>query len=142
MPSSFTESYCAPLLKRASVTLTSAAFVNNEDEDIVFAKQRLQTLLTSLDKSHSNQVIKDAIQCLRELNPDQQSGLPAVRDTKDAEQEVLEKTLLNKLVVAMYAESLDTFLQQSVLAEKEAQWWDRISRSSVRTMFYLLQSTC
>ncbi|THV03904.1 NCA2-domain-containing protein [Dendrothele bispora CBS 962.96] len=49
-------------------------------------------------------------------------------------------SLLNKLVVALYAESLDTLLQQSVSAEKEAQWWDRIGRSPFNVLFYLLQT--
>ncbi|KAF5369261.1 hypothetical protein D9758_002786 [Tetrapyrgos nigripes] len=140
MPSSFVEHYCAPL-KHSSLNLRSALLINSENQDATIAKQRLQKVLTSLDKSRSQQIIREAVQLLQELNPEQEvADLTTLEGTKDIEQEALELTLLNQLVVGLYAESLDMFLQQSVQAEKEAQWWDNVARSNFRIWLYLLQT--
>ena len=76
--------------------------------------------------------MEDAIQLLSTLE-----GLPS---SKDSEQKALEQTVLNKAVVELYSQALDSLLSQSLEAEKEMEWWDEVERSPLNTGYYLLQS--
>ncbi|KAK1232830.1 Nuclear control of ATPase protein 2 [Marasmius sp. AFHP31] len=104
-------------------------------------KQRLQSTLASLDQIDSNESIKsveDAVQLLSSLS--EQNLVEGLPSSKDPEQKALEQTVLNKAVVILYSQALDTLLSQSLGAEKEMEWWDEVERSPANVGYYLVQT--
>jgi nuclear-control-of-ATPase protein 2 len=86
---------------------------------------------------------------LLELNPPatEQSILAALgllRDTAapsgDSEEESLKQAVLGRVVLGVYADALNAYLDQATEAEREAEWWDNIERSRYELAWYLLQS--
>ena len=59
----------------------------------------------------------------------------------DVDEIVLKKLILDKLVVGVYAETLDTYLLEAIAVETEAEWWADIEHSNrLSVAYYLLQS--
>lgn len=42
-------------------------------------------------------------------------------------------------ILTAYAQSLDLTLHQALEAEREAEWWDDVEKSSWKVYFYLIQ---
>ncbi|KAH9991273.1 ATP synthase regulation protein NCA2-domain-containing protein [Russula vinacea] len=58
----------------------------------------------------------------------------------DGEEQALKDAVLSRLVVAVYAEALNTLLSEAITAEVEAQWWADLERSRLRVAYYLVQT--
>jgi nuclear-control-of-ATPase protein 2 len=138
MPSQFIDHYTRPLsLSRPHSPLPSSpprappAAVENA------AKETLRSLLVTLSTPVSRSIIGDIINSLVELEHNSASSIAAV----DAEEELLKRAVIGKLVVGLYAEALDTYLSQASEVESESEWWADIERSRQNVAWYLLQST-
>lgn len=138
MPSQFIDHYTRPLsLSRPPSPLPSSpprappAAVENA------AKETLRSLLVTLSTPVSRSIIGDIINSLVELEHNSASSITAV----DAEEELLKRAVIGKLVVGLYAEALDTYLNQASEVESESEWWADIERSRQNVAWYLLQST-
>ena len=112
------------------------------------ADKQLQQSFTSASDSERKQKLQNA---LLKLNPPatEQSILAALgllRDTAapsgDPEEESLKQAVLGRVVLGVYADALNVYLDQATEAEREAEWWDRVERSRYGLMWYLLQSMC
>lgn len=140
MPSQFVEHYTLPLTQYApSTSAKTSVTLHSEDVENVEtpAKERLRALLLALEQDLSHPVIEDAIHTLGGLD----KGLPSSSlVTIDVEEETLERAVMTKLVIALYSESLDLYLTQSVEVENEAEWWADVERSRQNVAWYLLQS--
>ncbi|KAK0187969.1 NCA2-domain-containing protein [Armillaria mellea] len=147
-PSAFIQHYTAPLnqnfhilgaineVSRRDVFTTTAAFQDTA------RKQKLRSLLASLENPAvvSRQVLDDAIEYSILLQESTHiSGLPDNVD-KDQEQQALQRAVVNKVAVALYANSMDTFLSESIELEDEAEWWADVERSWTNVFWYLLQT--
>jgi hypothetical protein len=138
MPSQFIDHYTRPLsLSRPPSPLPSSpprappAAVENA------AKETLRSMLVTLSTPVSRSIIGDTINSLVELEHNSASSITAV----DAEEELLKRAVIGKLVVGLYAEALDTYLSQASEVESESEWWADIERSRQNVAWYLLQST-
>lgn len=96
----------------------------------------LRTLLASLQNKHQNTVVREAIASLT------QPGVSSLADTQDPEEYTLKRAIIGVLVVDLYSEALDIFLNESSQAESEAEWWAEVERSRQNVALYLLQSEC
>ncbi|PBK74841.1 NCA2-domain-containing protein [Armillaria solidipes] len=148
-PSAFIQHYTAPLNQNFHIlgainevssrdffTTTAAAFQDTA------RKQKLRSLLASLENPAvvSRQVLDDAIEFSIQLQERTHiSGLPDNVD-KDQEQQALQRAVVNKVAVALYAKSMDTFLSESIELEDEAEWWADVERSWANVFWYLLQT--
>lgn len=106
------------------------------------SKKTLRSLLVELNGSPiSETVVNDTIGALIQI--ERSTGADAqtlIEGTDAVEEESLKQAVINRLVVGMYAESLDTFILQATQAEAEAEWWAYIERSRRKVAWYLLQS--
>ncbi len=148
-PSAFIQHYTAPLNQNFHI-LGAITDVSSRDffgtTTAVFQdtarKQKLRSLLASLENPAvvSHQVLDDAIEFSIQLQERTHiSGLPDNVD-KDQEQQALQRAVVNKVAVALYAKSMDTFLSESIELEDEAEWWADVERSWANVFWYLLQS--
>ncbi|KAK0421809.1 NCA2-domain-containing protein [Armillaria borealis] len=140
-PSAFIQHYTAPLNQNFHIlgainevssrdffTTTAAAFQDTA------RKQKLRSLLASLENPAV--VSQFSIQLQERTHI---SGLPDNVDN-DQEQQALQRAVVNKVAVALYANSMDTFLSESIELEDEAEWWADVERSWANVFWYLLQT--
>ena len=106
----------------------------------------LRSLFLSLSPPFHPNRTGDTINCLRELrelqgleDDDKLVGRYASLSI-DGEEQALKDAVLSRLVVAVYAEALNTLLSEAITAEVEAQWWADLERSRLRVAYYLVQS--
>ena len=106
----------------------------------------LRSLFLSLSPPFHPNRTRDTINCLRELrelqgleDDDKLVGRYASLSI-DGEEQALKDAVLSRLVVAVYAEALNTLLSEAITAEVEAQWWADLERSRLRVAYYLVQS--
>jgi nuclear-control-of-ATPase protein 2 len=99
-------------------------------------KHALHALLVSLNDTQTitSSVVANTVTSLRSLDT------LAILNVDDSEEEALKYAIVTKLVVAVYAEALDTYLTQATEVEAEAEWWADIERSRFNVTWYLLQS--
>ncbi|KAK0464521.1 NCA2-domain-containing protein [Desarmillaria tabescens] len=147
-PSAFIQHYTAPLNQEVHI-LGAINHVSNRDIFAIAAfqdtarKQKLRSLLASLENpaAVSRQVLDDAIEFSIQLQERTQiSGLPANAGDKDQEEWALQRAVVNKVAVVLYAHSMDTFLSESIELEDEAEWWADVERSWTNVFWYLLQT--
>ena len=106
----------------------------------------LRSLFLSLSPPFHPNRTRDIINCLRELrelqgleDDDKLVGRYASLSI-DGEEQALKDAVLSRLVVAVYAEALNTLLSEAITAEVEAQWWADLERSRLRVAYHLVQS--
>ena len=99
-------------------------------------KHALHALLVSLNDTPTitYSIVANTVTSLRSLD------IPTVLSADDPEEEALKHAIVTKLIVAVYAEALDTYLTQATEVEAEAEWWADIERSRLNVTWYLLQS--
>lgn len=99
-------------------------------------KHALHSLLVSLNDTQTitSSVVANTVTSLRSLDT------PTLLNADDPEEEALKHAIVTKLVVAVYAEALDTYLTQATEVEAEAEWWADIERSRLNVTWYLLQT--
>lgn len=142
MPSSFIEHYTRPVTHYIPSPAQTTSDVGNIEHVVnevdTPKKTRLREVLVSLEQPVSRLLIENAVSCLNmpEGSRVSTAGLPTV----DTEAETLERAIMTKLVVALYSESLDLYLAQSVETEREAEWWAEVERSRRNVAWYFLQS--
>jgi hypothetical protein len=93
-------------------------------------KQRLQNSLLELHPPTNEQSVLAALVLLRDT----------AAPSGDPEEESLKQAVLGRVVLGVYADALQAFLDQATEAETEAEWWDNIERSRYELAWYLLQS--
>lgn len=95
-------------------------------------KQKLQNALLELSPPATEQSILAALGLLRDT----------AAPSGDPEEESLEQAVLGRVVLGVYADALNVYLDQATEAEREAEWWDNVERSRYELAWYLLQSMC
>lgn len=93
-------------------------------------KQRLQNALLELNPPATEQSILAALTLLRD----------AAAPSGDPEEESLKQAVLGRVVLGVYADALNAYLDQATEAESEAEWWNNVERSRYELAWYLLQS--
>ena len=93
-------------------------------------KQKLQNALLELNPPASEQSILAALGLLRDT----------AAPSGDPEEESLKQAVLGRVVLGVYADALNAYLDQATEAEREAEWWDNVERSCYELTWYLLQS--
>ncbi|GLB38357.1 putative NCA2-domain-containing protein [Lyophyllum shimeji] len=139
MPSPFVDHLLKPLeLSRPS---TSTAFARNVDLNEskwseIEPKEKLQSLLASLNQPLSPSLVQDTVGSLIQLE-----RRPEVSAAEaDPENKALKEAIITKLLVGLYAEGIEGCLSQATQAETEAEWWADIERSWLNVAWYLLQT--
>ncbi|ESK95766.1 hypothetical protein Moror_12495 [Moniliophthora roreri MCA 2997] len=147
--SSTVRSYIQPLhqcsrkpLSSAFVTRDAIGLQGVADELVEAAKRKLQSTIATLDDIDTLELFRNtepAIAVLSELTGD---DYKTVREhtAKDDEQIALEQTVLNKIVVSLYAQALSILLSQSIQVEREIDWWSDVERSRLNIAYYMLQT--
>ncbi|KAJ3573989.1 hypothetical protein NP233_g2060 [Leucocoprinus birnbaumii] len=79
--------------------------------------------------------IADAISTLSRI----ESRKPSA--ASDSEEEALKSALVAKVVVGLYAQALQVYLDQATQVEAEAEWWGETEGSMQNVAWYLLQTT-
>jgi len=93
-------------------------------------KQKLQNALVELNPPATEQSILAALGLLRDT----------AAPSGDPEEESLKQAVLGRVVLGVYADALNAYLDQATEAEREAEWWDDVERSRYELAWYLLQS--
>ena len=106
-------------------------------------KQELHAILISFTQSNPTQ--SQVADCARSLQHVLSSSLIMTNaygeEEKDDEEVALEDAIVRKLTIAIYADTLNTYLAQAIEVEAEAECWARVERSKLAVAFFLLQST-
>jgi len=141
------------MFKRLPLFLSMSTFVSVFAQDVAGRTQlpgadhRRQRSFTSGTDSERKQKLQNA---WLELNPPATehsilAALSLLRDTAapsgDPEEESLKQAVLGRVVLGVYADALNAYLDQAAEAEREAEWWDNVERSRYKLAWYLLQST-
>ncbi|KAI0315793.1 NCA2-domain-containing protein [Amylostereum chailletii] len=104
------------------------------------SKEIIRSIYLSLNPPLSESNIAEAIRCLQQYDATRpQTGAPGTQ-TFDAEEESLFNAVTGKLLVGVYAQALDVYLNQASDVETEAEWWAEIERSQLKSAYYLLQT--
>ncbi|KAG6812573.1 hypothetical protein H0H92_002225 [Tricholoma furcatifolium] len=137
MPSAFVHHLIKPLSpsrRLSNVPATAQSSLSLQVDG--GSKETLQKLLLSLNQPLSASLVIDTIGSLSQIEAEANvSALGA--ETEDS---VLRTAITNKLLVGLYAEAIDSYLDQATEAETEAEWWADIERSRWNLALYLLQS--
>ncbi|KAG6820699.1 hypothetical protein H0H93_012752 [Arthromyces matolae] len=137
MPSGFAQHFIKPL----SFSRHHSIPQNNDNPSYVTPsnlgdKEALQHLLSALNQSLSPSLVEETVKALAQI--EQKRGIaPAQLDSEDV---LLKNAIVTKLLVGIYAESVDSYLSQATVAETEAEWWADIERSRWTLSLYLLQT--
>lgn len=102
------------------------------------SKDALRSLYLSLTPPLKPASISDAVQLLQqhEFSTSGQSLGAA-----DDEERSIYEAIVGKLAAGIFAQALDTFLNEASSAESEADWWADVERSQLNAAYYLLQSS-
>ncbi|KAK7056898.1 Nuclear control of ATPase protein 2 [Paramarasmius palmivorus] len=147
--SSAVQSYVLPLHECSRKPLSNVSqdviHVQLADEKVEETKQKLHSVLASLDdiqSLESTRLIEQTLGTLSELGVGSDVVYTALEEQprKDFERVALERTVLNKAVVSLYAQALQLLLSQSVEIESEMEWWSDVERSRLSVAYYLLQT--
>ncbi|KAF8627426.1 hypothetical protein AX17_006241 [Amanita inopinata Kibby_2008] len=109
-----------------------------ESTHTVQRRERLRALLLTLNESPSRAELQDCIDTLFQFE-DAKDDSPSVY-AHVTEEEALRDAISCKLIVKLYAHALDTYLNQAMQVEAEADWWTDIERSRPKVLMYLLQT--
>ncbi|KAF8073730.1 NCA2-domain-containing protein [Lyophyllum atratum] len=138
MPSAFVDQLLKPLelCRPPSPTIPNSDSTHNAS-DVSAPKEKLQSLLASLNQPLSPSLVQDAVGSLIQLErrPDVSAS------GADPENNALKEAIIIKLLVGLYAEGIEGCLSQAAEAETEAEWWAEIERSWWNVAWYLLQTT-
>ena len=93
-------------------------------------KQKLQNALLQLNRLTTEQSFLAALGILRDT----------AAPSGDPEEESLKQAVLGRVILGVYADALNAYLDQATEAESEAEWWDNVERSRYELAWYLLQS--
>lgn len=131
MNSSFSSNYVRSLATSSTLPSVSDAEPNSK-------KHSLQTLVASTRQPLSSSDARKALQSLQSLEQGNSNVVSIVNH--DDEETALKRAIIGKAVIALYAEALDTYLQEASDAETEAEWWADVERSRQNVAYYFIQS--
>ena len=80
---------------------------------------------------------QDAEQAARVLEGFERDGAFA---TTDEQEYALKCAVVAKILLGLYTQTLETFLNEAGDAETELEWWADVERSRLSSAYYLLQS--
>jgi nuclear control of ATPase protein 2 len=132
MNSSFTTNYVKSLA-------TSLALPEASEAQPSPKKQNLLSLVVSLKQPLSHSETRDTLHALERIERDE-AAASAVQS--DREEYVLKRAVIGKIVIALYAKALDTYLTEASEVGTEAEWWADIERSRRNVAYYFVQSEC
>ena len=143
MPSPFVHHLLGPLnLSRSPSPLHSQPHPGHSEafqpSSETTSKETLRSLLISLNQPLSGLVVVRTVESLEQLEQSRPSIANAIPDTEEI---ALKQAIVRRLVIGLYAESLEVCISQATDAETEAEWWADIGRSRPNLAWYLLQST-
>ena len=116
---------------------TSAATPTPNSQSQTPTKQSLRTFFLELTPPASLYDARESLADLQQLD----SVAGALTRTADEEEVTLRRAILGKLIIGLYSQALNTFLQEATNAETELEWWSDVGRSRWNVGYYLLQST-
>ena len=122
------------LLPVPSQRSTSSFAVSSKSE----TKDSLRSLYLSLTPPLTAETISDAVQFLQQH---EFSTSGQALGASDNEERSIYEAVVGKLAAGIYAQALDTFLNEASAAETEADWWADVERSQLNAAYYLLQSS-
>ena len=99
-------------------------------------KENLRSLIASTNQPLSHSATRDTLKSLERIEDDDTTLSVA---TADSEEDALKRAIVGKIVVGLYAETLDTYLAEASEVEAEAEWWADVERSRSNVVYYLLQ---
>ncbi|KAF9013543.1 ATP synthase regulation protein NCA2-domain-containing protein [Cyathus striatus] len=141
MPSRFVDNFTKSLTRSRPVSPSPAAQSHVSSQTPVASTDTatLHALFYSLTQAQhpSLSLVSETLNTLLELD----TKTKAFSTTSlHPEEEVLKHAIISKLVVSIYAESLDLYLNQAIQVEADAEWWADVERSRLNVAWYLLQS--
>lgn len=80
---------------------------------------------------------RDAEQAARALENFAHDGAFA---TADEQEDSLKCAVIAKVLLGLYTQTLQTYLDEAEDAETELEWWSDVERSRLSSAYYLLQS--
>ncbi|EJC98511.1 NCA2-domain-containing protein [Fomitiporia mediterranea MF3/22] len=130
--SSFAATHVHSLLAAVkSVPLTpknEVAVSSDETKEQSSREQKSNALLHQLNSPFDKSSLRSTLLELYEQSSELASG----------EEFVIRTALERRIVVGLYAEALDQWLQEARETDSEAEWWDAVSRSLRSLAWYLL----
>ncbi|EMD39537.1 hypothetical protein CERSUDRAFT_45400 [Gelatoporia subvermispora B] len=99
-------------------------------------REALRSIFISLTQPLSVSEAKECLETLQTYSNERAGSFAS----GDEEEQALRRAVLGKVAVSLYAEALDTFLQEASYAETEREWWNDTGRSRINVLYYLLQS--
>ena len=133
MSSSFTANYIKDLATQPALpqNATSTTLQRTTPK-----KENLRSLIASINRPLSHSATRDTLKSLERIEDDDTTLSVA---TADSEEDALKRAIVGKIVVGLYAQTLDTYLSEASEVEAEAEWWADVERSRSNVVYYLLQ---
>ncbi|TRM60545.1 ATP synthase regulation protein NCA2-domain-containing protein [Schizophyllum amplum] len=101
-------------------------------------KRALREILGALDsKPRSLEALKEQLEALTRLEGDGETTIVVATDDED---QAIRKAVVHRLVVELYAETMEAHLAQASQAEEDSEWWADVARSKSGVSLYLLQT--
>ncbi|KAJ7600757.1 NCA2-domain-containing protein [Mycena floridula] len=118
--------------KNYTKRLSVVSVISFEEVESPGTKDQLAGILQALEKTPvSRTVLHDALDAVEQN--------PGIMPTNSVDAE-LQRAVTQKLVVALYSEALQLFLDQSSQLEDTAEWWSNIERSKRNVAWYFIQT--
>lgn len=134
--STFVSQLDGELLLKVLPPNTSAGTPTPSSQTQSPTKQSLRTFFLEFIPPTTLYDARESLADLQQL--DSEAG--ALTRTADEEEVTLRRAILGKLIIGLYSQALNTFLQEATNAETELEWWADIGRSRWNVGYYLLQS--
>ncbi|KAI6027596.1 NCA2-domain-containing protein [Pisolithus microcarpus] len=122
----FSAHYVDPLFSLGHLR-TSSPGLNTQVE------QAFRDIDSILSPPFSTDAIQNAVTALRDQTP--VSGYQG-----DEASDAIRAVFLKKVMLGLYAKSLDLFLDEASTAQEDSEWWSEVEQSNMSAALYLLQT--
>ena len=134
MSSSFTANYIKDLATQPAVFQSTTS--TDTLQRTTPKKENLRSLIASINRPFSHSATRDTLKSLERIEDDDTTLSVTAAD---GEEEALKRAIVGKIVVGLYAETLDMYLAEASEVEAEAEWWADVERSRSSLVYYLIQ---
>lgn len=134
MSSSFTANYIKDLATQPAVPQSTTS--TDTLQRTTPKKENLRSLIASINRPLSHSATRDTLKSLERIEDDDTTLSVTAAD---GEEEALKRAIVGKIVVGLYAETLDMYLAEANEVEAEAEWWADVERSRSSVVYYLIQ---
>ena len=134
MGSSFTANYIKDLATQPAVPQSTTS--TDTLQRTTPKKENLRSLIASINRPLSHSATRDTLKSLERIEDDDTTLSVTAAD---GEEEALKRAIVGKIVVGLYAETLDMYLAEANEVEAEAEWWADVERSRSSVVYYLIQ---